>query len=162
MLPKSDTTSVAVKEWAHDQAAYLDKAELLLLLVLTHHAFYREANPEDAPVGQVLHGFSRLEVLAAWSSMSERKVGSTLWSLQAEHGYLIRSPRPLDHKPGRLARVIRLYWSHDYDVMRAAHRAGAPLPDDFVISARQIETRDRVPDLRLLRIKDEVEQVEPY
>lgn len=161
MVPKGDTTSIAVKDWAHDQAAYLNPYELVLLLVLTHHAFYQADNPEGAPVGQVLHGYSRLEVLAAWSCMSERKVGMTLWSLQAQHGYVVRSPRPLDHRPGRLARVIRVFWSEDFDHMRAAHRKGLPLPDDFLLTARQMEIRNRVPDLRLLRIQDEVEQVEP-
>jgi len=161
MIARGDTTSIAVRDWAHNQAAYVDKFELILLLVLTHHAFYRTDNPEDAPVGQVLQAYSGLDVLAAWTCLSPRQVRRALWSLQCEHGYLTRTPRPLDHVPGRLSRVIRVFWSEDFDALRAGHRAGAPLPDEFVVSARQIETRDRKPDLRLIRIEDEVEQVQP-
>lgn len=159
MIPIGDTTSIAVKEWAHEQAAYVGPLELVLLLVLCHHAFYQADNPEQAHVGQVMHGYSSLPVLAAWTSMNERTVRRTLDSLQTEHGYLIRSPRPLDQRPGRLPRVIRLFWTHEHDSMRAAARAGASLPDAFKISARQLEIRDRVPKLHVVR--DEVEQVEP-
>lgn len=159
MLPNGDTTSIAVKEWAHDQAAYLGPLELVLLLVLCHHAFYQVDNREGAPVGQVMHGYSSLPVLAAWTSMSERNVQRMLNSLQTKHGYLIRSPRALDRRPGRLPRVIRLFWTREHDAMRASARAGASLPDAFKTSARQVEIRDRVPKLHVVR--DEVEQVQP-
>jgi hypothetical protein len=158
MIPSGDTTSIAVKDWAHEQAAYLDSpSELALLLVLCHHAFYQNDNPEGAPVGQVMHGYSSLPVLAAWTAMSERNVRRVLWSLQVEHGYLIRSPRPLDQRPGQLARVIRIYWTLEHDAMRASARAGGSLPDAFKISARQVEIRDQVPKLHVVR--DEVEQL---
>lgn len=159
MRSASDTTSIAVKDWAHEQAAHVGPLELVLLLVLCHHAFYRADNPEQAPVGQVMQGYSSLPVLAAWTSLSERSVRRYLHSLQTTHGYLISRPRPPDGEPGRLPRVIRLLWTPEHDAMRASARAGALLPDAFKISARQVEIRDRVPKLHIVR--DEVEQVQP-
>jgi hypothetical protein len=161
MIPTGDTKSHDVANWAHNQAAYIGGNHLLLLLVLAHAAFYRRDNPEQAPVGQVLHGFSGVHVLSAWTRISERSVYRLLWSLQAEHGYLTRVPRPSDQRPGRLARIIQLYWTAEDDAMRASHRAGrSALPDEFVVSAHQIEIRDRPASLRLLRGgQDEVEQL---
>jgi hypothetical protein len=158
MLSSGDTNHVEVAAWAHNQAAFIGGNDLLLLLVLAHHAFYRVDNPESAPVGQVMHGYSSVPVLADWTGLSERTVHRVLESLQVDYGYLRRLPRHSNAKAGRQPRIIRLYWTYEHDAMRAAARAGASLPDAFLISARQVEIRDRVPKLRVVR--DEVEQVE--
>lgn len=161
MIPTGDTTSYDVADWAHNQAAYIGGHHLLLLLVLAHQAFYHRDNPEGAPVGQVLHGYSGVQVLSAWTGISERSVHRLLWSLQAEHGYITRVPRPSDQRPGKLPRIIQLYWTARDDAVRASYRAGrSELPDEFVVSAQQIEIRDRPASLRLLRGgEDEVEQL---
>lgn len=160
MIPAGDTTSIQVKEWAHVQAAFLGGNHLTLLLVLTHFAFYRAKNPEDAPVGQVMEAYSTLQKLAAWTHSHPRTIERTLWSLQAEHGYLTRLPRPADGRAGKMPRIIQIYWTHEDDVLRDLYRKGkAPLPDEFVVTAEQVENRNRVPDLRLYRNDDEVEQL---
>jgi hypothetical protein len=158
MIPKGDTTSYDVADWAHNQAAYLGSNHLLMLLVLCHQAFYRQDNPEGVPVGQVMTGYSAVPVLADWTGFSERTVLRLLESLQAQHGYLRRLPRHSDARSGRQTRIIRLYWTTEHDAMRAVARSGGVLPDPFLITARQFEIRDRIPRLHVVR--DEVEQVQ--
>lgn len=141
MLPTGDTTSHAAHNWAFNQAAYIGANDLLVLLVLTHYAFYKTENPERAPVGQVLAGYSALDVLASWTGLSNRTVQRSLERLQREHGYLIRTPRPYDGEPGRAPRIIRLYWTEGDDATRSAFRRGlVPLPNAFTVSAQQLET----------------------
>lgn len=150
MLPAGDTKSHAAHNWAFSQSAYIGGSEHHLLLVLTHHAFYRADNPERAPVGQVLAGYSSLEVLASWTGLSSRTVQRCLEALQGEHGYLVRTPRPYDGEPGRTPRIIRLYWTAEDDATRSAYRAGKiPLPEAFEVTAHQLEAWSRrAPHLR--------------
>lgn len=160
MLPTGDTTSHAAHNWAHAQAAYIGGSVHHVLLVLTHHAFYKSDNPEHAPVGQVLLGYSSLPVLQSWCGISQSSLQRALWALQAEHGYITRTPRPYDGESGRPPRIIQVFWTAEDDATRNSFRDGrSALPDEFVISARQIERRHRVPDLRLYRNDGDVEQV---
>jgi hypothetical protein len=108
--------------WAFEQAAFLGPSEHHLLLVLTHHAFYREDNPERAPVGQVMQAYSSIPALVAWTSLTKNTVKKVLASLQSDHGYLTRHARPGDGSPGRPPSIIRLYWSAQFDMIRASHR----------------------------------------
>lgn len=159
MLPTGDTTGYDAAEWAHNQAKYIGGSHLLMLLVLARHAFHRADNPENAPVGQVMYGYSSIQALSDWTGLGNSTVRGTLLDLQAEFGYLIQRPRSQAGRHGRMPRVIRLFWTAEHDSMRRAAREGlAPLPDPFSITARQTEIRDRVPKLRLL---NEVEQLEP-
>jgi hypothetical protein len=122
MLPTGDTKSHLALNWAFNQAAYVKGNDLLVLLVLTHHAFYKAENPEHAPVGQVLQAYSSSAALAAWTGLSVSTVKRTLTSLQCEHGYLTRQLRPGDGSPGSPPGVIRLYWTTQFDMIRASHR----------------------------------------
>lgn len=149
MLPAGDTTSHAAHNWAFNQAAHLRGSDLVLLLVLAHHAFYKTDNPERAPVGQVLAGYSSNDVLASWAGISVSSVKRSLQALQGEHGYLLRLPRPYDGEPGRTPRIIRLYWTDVDDATRGAHRQlGTPLPEAFTVSAQQLEAWSRRSHLR--------------
>ena len=68
MIPAGDTTSPVVRNWALNQAGYIGGNHLLMLLVLTHWAFVKEDNPEDAPVGsfhEALQGFKKELVRSA-------------------------------------------------------------------------------------------------
>jgi hypothetical protein len=161
MIATGDTTSHDVADWAHNQAAHLGGSHLLLLLVLAHVAFYRRDNPERAPVGQVLHGFSGIPVLCDWTGLSRTTVMQLLTDLQVEHGYLLQRPRPQDGRLGRQPRIIRLFWTTEHDAMRQAARDGlAPLPDAFSITAHQVEIRNRIPTLRVVSDAG-VEQLRP-
>lgn len=154
MLSAGDTTSYEVANWAHNQAAYLGTSHLMTLLVLAHHAFYTANNDEGAPVGQVLYKYSSIAAISDWTGLGRTWVKEVLHSLQVEHGYLTQRPRP--QRSGRRPRVIRLFWSTEYDTMRALAREGSSLPGEFLVTARQIELRERVPRLHVVR---EVEQV---
>lgn len=148
MLPAGDTTSHSVVNWAHNQAAYIGGGQLLLLLVLTHHAFVKTNNPENAPVGQVMQAYSSIAALQAWSGLSRATVKRTLWSLQCEHGYLRRIPRTADGQPGTAPSIIRLYWTGEDDAMRASFRAKrSALPEEFDLTPE--------PVLRLVRPHDD-------
>lgn len=160
MIPTGDTTSRAVRDWAHNQAAYIGGNHLLLLLVLTHRAFYRADNPEAAPVGQVMAGYSGVPVLCDWTGLGRTTVMKLLMELQTEHGYLIQRPRAVDGRVGRLPRVIRLFWNTEHDSMRQAAKGGVALPDAFKITAHQTEIRDKIPTLRVVS-DNEVEQLRP-
>lgn len=132
MIPTGDTTGHAVGDWAHNQAAYIGGNHLLMLLVLTHHAFIKARNPEQAPVGQVLSAYSGVTALSAWTGLSPSTVKRLLISLQTEHGYLRRFARAADGQPGTAPRVIRLYWTGEDDAVRAAVRSGRlTLPKEF-------------------------------
>lgn len=132
MIPKGDTKSHLVRDWAHNQAAYLGPHHLLLLLVLTKHAFVREDNPENAPVGQVMETYSSSAALAAWTSLGRSTVLRLLASLQFDHGYITRVPRAGDGKPGNPPSTTRVYWTTEDDMIRASFRAGKiALPDVF-------------------------------
>ena len=162
LIEAGDTTTADVMEWAWWQYAYLPRTHLALLKVLCQVALVKENNAEDAPVGQVMYEWSRVEDLARWmgTGTSEKSVRLWLWDLQAKYGYITRTPRPYAGEAGRLQRITRVHWSIEDDFMRKAHRdRQAPLRDEFLISAEQIEQRNRKPNLRLLRTVNEVEQL---
>jgi hypothetical protein len=160
MLSTRDTTSHLAHNWAFDQAEYIGGNSLFLLTVLVHRAFYKTDNPERAPVGQVLSAYSSVPVLMSWTGLSRSTVQRGLTSLQTEHGYITRAPRPFDGEAGRPPRIIQIWWTIEDDAMRSLVRSGrAPLPKEFITTPRQIERRNRVPDLRLYRNDDEVQQL---
>lgn len=149
MLPTGDTTNYAAHDWAFNQALYIGGSLHHLLLVLVHHAFYKATNPENAPVGQVLLGYSSVDVLTSRTGLSASTLKRALQALQSEHGYLTRTPRPHDGEPGRTPRIIRLYWTAEDDATRGAHRKwGTPLPEAFTVSAKQIDAWNRRSHLR--------------
>lgn len=132
MILTGDTTGHAVGDWAHNQAAYIGGNHLLMLLVLTHHAFVKAKNPEQAPVGQVLSAYSGVTALSAWTGLTRNTVRKLLTELQTEHGYLRRYTRRADGQPGTAPRIIRLYWTAEDDAVRAAVRSGRmTLPREF-------------------------------
>lgn len=131
MILTGDTTGHAVGDWAHNQAAYIGGKYLLLLLTLSHRAFVRENNPEQAPVGQVMRSYSGIAALSAWTGLGESTVRRVLTSLQTD-GYLTRRRRPPDGEPGSTPSIIRLYWTTEDDAVRAAMRSGRmALPQEF-------------------------------
>lgn len=122
MLPTGDTKSHLALNWAFNQVAYLAPSEHHLLLVLTHHAFYKADNPEGAPVGQVLQAYSSIPAMVAWTGLTKNTVKKVLASLQSEHGYITRQSRPNDGSPGNPPSIIRLYWTAQFEMIRASHR----------------------------------------
>lgn len=116
-----------VLQWAQDQARFLTPTQTLLLWYLCLNAFYKEDNPEDARVGQVLMARDDYSSMQFYTGLGRRTAQRALESLRLA-GYVYVEMYPSNHRANRIV----VCWNEGFDSMRERARAGAKaLPEAF-------------------------------
>lgn len=107
-----------VVEWGWGEAKHLAPTQTLVLQYLIANAFLSPDNPEQAPVGQVLRGRSRMVALRKHTGLSDNTARAALRGLQ-ERAYIVT-----DMKRGRGQSRIMVLWDDHHAELRDDLRAG--------------------------------------
>lgn len=124
--PDGNTTQWEVMEWATRQACFMETPmHQCLLYYLSLKAFYNAENPEQAPIGQVLHQASFVQAMMDGTAIKSRQsIRRCLNDLQ-DQGYITRRERPTDGTCGQKPHAVTVLWEEEFEDYRKGLRNGS-------------------------------------